>query len=57
MGGGGGGGGPEDKYAGKNVADPTIEKSKKVLPNLNYQLKNKYPPLARHFTKRYHSVW
>jgi hypothetical protein len=41
---------------GKNVADPTIEKSKKFLPNLNYQLKNKYPPLARNFTKRYHSV-
>jgi hypothetical protein len=32
-------------------------KSKKIwLPNLKYQLKNKYPPLAKNFTKRYHSV-
>ena len=26
------------------------------LPNLKYQLKNKYPPLAKNFTKGYHSV-
>ena len=38
--------------------DPTTKlKSKKnVLPNLKYQLKNKYPPLAKNVTKRYHSV-
>ena len=27
------------------------------LPNLKYQLKNKHPPLAKKFTKRYHSVF
>jgi hypothetical protein len=27
-----------------------------VLPTLKYQLKNKYPPLAKTFTKGYHSV-
>ena len=26
------------------------------LPNLKYQLKNKYPPLAKNFTKEYQSV-
>jgi hypothetical protein len=26
------------------------------LPNLKYQLKNKYPPLAKNFTKGYHSI-
>ena len=38
--------------------DPTTKlKSKKnLLPNLKYQLKNKYPPLAKNVTKRYHSV-
>jgi hypothetical protein len=48
MGGGGGG--------GKYFADSTIKKVKKFLPNLKYQLKNKYPLLARNFTKGYHSV-
>jgi hypothetical protein len=27
-----------------------------MLANLKYQLKNKYPPLAKNFTKIYHSV-
>jgi hypothetical protein len=35
---------------------PTIKKLKKYLPNLKYPLKNKYPPLAKKFTKGYHSV-
>jgi hypothetical protein len=29
-------------FIGKNFADPSIKKSKKILPNLKYQLKNKY---------------
>jgi hypothetical protein len=40
-------------FLGKNFADPTIKKSKYVLPNHKYQLKNKYPPLAKNFTKGY----
>ena len=40
----------------KSFADPTIKKSKKFSPNLKYQLKHKYPPLAKNFTKGYHSV-
>jgi hypothetical protein len=32
---------------GKNFADPTIKKSKMWLPNLKYQLRNKYPPLVK----------
>jgi hypothetical protein len=39
-------------FRGKNFADPTALKSKKF----DYQLKNKYPPMAKNFTKRYHSV-
>jgi hypothetical protein len=56
---GGGGGGTEDNFfLTSNFADPTIKKSKKhFLPNLKYQLKNKYiPALGKNFTKRYHSV-
>jgi hypothetical protein len=43
-------------FRGKNVADPTIKKSRIWLPNLKYLLKNKYPPLAKNFTNEYHSV-
>jgi hypothetical protein len=39
-------------FRGKNVAEPTIKKSKKILPSLEYQLKNKYLPLAKNVTKR-----
>jgi hypothetical protein len=39
-------------FRDKNFADPTIKKTKR-LPNLNYQLKNNYPPLAKNVTKRY----
>jgi hypothetical protein len=38
-------------FRGKHFADPTIKKSKIWLPNLKYQLKNKYPPLAKNVTK------
>jgi hypothetical protein len=31
-------------------------KVENILPNLNYQLKNKCPPLAKNCTKGYHSV-
>jgi hypothetical protein len=31
-------------------------KSKNNLPSLKYQLKNKYPPLAKNFTNGYRSV-
>jgi hypothetical protein len=40
----------------KNFADPANKKLKIWLPNLKYQLKNKYPPLAKNFTRGYHSV-
>jgi hypothetical protein len=43
-------------FRGKNFADPTIKKSKIWLPNLKYQLKNNYTPLAKNVTKGYHSV-
>jgi hypothetical protein len=43
-------------FRGKNFADPTIKKSRIWLPNLKYELKNKYPPLAKYFTKGYRSV-
>jgi hypothetical protein len=39
-------------FRGKNFADPTALKSKKF----DYQLKNKYPPMAKNFTKVCHSV-
>jgi hypothetical protein len=52
-----GGGGTEEKcFSLENFADPTNKKSKIWLPNLKYQLKNKYPPLAKNFTKGNHSV-
>jgi hypothetical protein len=43
-------------FLGKNVADPIIKKSKIISANLKYQLKNKYPPLAKNFAKEYCSV-
>jgi hypothetical protein len=43
--GGGGGGGTEEKcFSCQKCCCPTIKKSKIWLPNLKYQLKNKYPP-------------
>jgi hypothetical protein len=33
-----------------------LKSEKTFLPNLKYQLKNKYPSLAKNFTKGYHSV-
>jgi hypothetical protein len=50
------GGTNEKCFSWQNFADPTIKKSKIWLPNLKYQLKNKYPPLAKNFTKGNHSV-
>jgi hypothetical protein len=38
-------------FLGKNVADPTI-KSQNFLPNLKYQLKIKYPPLAKNWLQK-----
>jgi hypothetical protein len=35
----------------KTCADPATGKSKIFLPNFKHQLKNKYPPLAKNFTK------
>jgi hypothetical protein len=43
-------------FVGETFADPTIKKSKYFLSNLKYQLKNKYPPLAKNIAKGYHSV-
>jgi hypothetical protein len=43
-------------FRGKNFADPNIKKPKLWLPNFKYLLKNKYPPLAKNFTKGYHSI-
>jgi hypothetical protein len=43
-------------FFGKHFADPTIKKSKLFLPHLKYQFKNKYPPMAKNFTKGYHSI-
>jgi hypothetical protein len=53
WGGGGGGGGATKRnvFLGKNFANPTIKKSKSFLANLEYEIKNKYPPLAKNFTK------
>ena len=55
MAGGGGGGWHRREmfFLVKYFSDPTIKKSKNVLPNLKYQLENKYPPLAKNFTKGY----
>jgi hypothetical protein len=38
-------------FLGKHFADPTIKTSKKLLANLKYHLKNKYPLLAKNITK------
>jgi hypothetical protein len=38
-------------FLGKNVADPTIKKSKSFLPNLKCQWEDKYIPLAKNVTK------
>jgi hypothetical protein len=51
---GGGGGGWATKrtlFLGKKFANPTIKKSKSFFAKLEYELKNKYPPLAKNFTK------
>jgi hypothetical protein len=50
WGGGGGGALKRNVFLGKNFADPKVDI---VLPNLKYQLKNKYLPLAKSFTKGY----
>jgi hypothetical protein len=41
-------------FLGEMFADST--KSKNILLNLKYQLKNKYPSLVKNFTKGYHSA-
>jgi hypothetical protein len=33
-----------------------LKSKKNILPNLKHQLKNKYTPLAKNFTKGYRSV-
>jgi hypothetical protein len=43
-------------FVAKFFADSNIKKSQIWLPNLKYEFKNKYPPLAKNFTKGYHSV-
>jgi hypothetical protein len=43
-------------FLGKNFVYPTIKEFQNFFPNLKYQLKNKYPPLAKNFTKGYRSV-
>ena len=46
-----------DFFLGENFSWSNHQKvKKKCLPNLKYQLKNKYPSLAKNFTKGYHSV-
>ena len=47
AGGGGGGALERNVCLGKNFAYPTIRKSYFCIPNLKYQLKSKYPPLAK----------
>jgi hypothetical protein len=42
----GGGGTEEEYFFGDNFADPTFEKSKNVLPNFKYHLKNRYTLLS-----------
>ena len=51
LGGGGGVAPKRNMFLGKTFANPTIKKSKSFLANLEYELKNKYPPLAKNFTK------
>ena len=43
-------------FVAKILLTQPLKKSKILLPNLKYQLKNKYPPLAKNFTKGCHSV-
>jgi hypothetical protein len=43
-------------FVAKILLTQPLKSQKFELPNLKYQLKNKYPPLAKNFTKRYHSV-
>jgi hypothetical protein len=43
-------------FLGKNFADPTIKKSKFFFTQPQISIKNEYPPLAKNFTKGYHSV-
>jgi hypothetical protein len=43
-------------FVAKIFLTQPLKKSKIWLPNLKYQLKNKYPPLAKNFTKGWHSV-
>jgi TPP-dependent indolepyruvate ferredoxin oxidoreductase alpha subunit len=49
--------GTEKIVFGKKFADTTIKKSKKCFtqPRIS-ELKNKYPRLAKNFTKRYPSL-
>jgi hypothetical protein len=48
LGGGGGGGAPKrNVFLGKNFANPTTKNAKSFLANLEYELKNKYPPLSQ----------
>jgi hypothetical protein len=54
--GGGGGVAPKKCFSWQNFADPTFKKSKIRFLNLKYQLKYKYPPLAKNFTNGYHSI-
>jgi hypothetical protein len=42
----GGGGTEEECFFGDNFAAPTFEKSKNVLPNFKYHLKNRYTLLS-----------
>jgi hypothetical protein len=42
-------------FRGKNFAQP-LKKVKNLITHLKYQLKNKYPPLAKNFTNGYDSV-
>jgi hypothetical protein len=43
-------------FVAKILLTQPLKRSKIWLPNLKYQLKNKYPPLAKNFTKGWHSV-
>jgi hypothetical protein len=43
-------------FVAKILLTQPLKKSKIWLSNLKYQLKNKYPPLAKNFTKGWHSV-
>jgi hypothetical protein len=43
-------------FVAKILLTQPLKRQKFWLPNLKYQLKNNYPPLAKNVTKRYHSV-